>query len=490
MRRLALLLVGLCSLVCAATVLAQMAVYTPPGCQTVTFHSAPRLGAERVCMNVGLKTHGVPSGDYLFLTPGSAGAGIFRPNGELVWWKRRQGHIDEDVHVVTLWGRHYLAVWSGRLTPSGSLGKVWLYNEHYQPVGLITAGGSLGPNDADLHEFQITPQNDALIGIWQTVTRVIDGRSQPVIQYVVQKLSLVRTADGIRTGKVLFQWSSLSHIPVTESHEPDPTRGAWDYFHGNSIAQDSDGNLIVSGRNTWGVYKISVRTGHVMWQVGGRGDHTLAQPWCYQHDVTPLGHDRYSLFDDGGSDPGCEPGDTGHSSRAIIFQALPGSGRPQIKLITAITHSPPTRSAVFGSVQLLPGGNVLVDWGTTPLVTEYDARDRRVALNLSLSLTSYRAFLLPWVGLPEQPPAIAASTHNGVTRVWTSWNGATEVAAWRVLGGRSASRLKPVTRPVLKSGFETAITLRREYPLVAVQALSRSDKVLSRSEAIHPKTSS
>src|SRR6202030_2155066 len=114
------------------------------------------------------------------------------------------------------------------------------------------------------------------------------------VEYVVQKLALVRDSRGIHTGRVLFQWRSLRHVPVSDSYTGNPgDGGAWDYFHGNAIAQDADGNLLISSRNTWGIYKISARTGQILWQVGGKRDHRLSHPWCFQHDIDPLGNNEY-----------------------------------------------------------------------------------------------------------------------------------------------------------------------------------------------------
>ena len=467
---------------------ARPAVYIPPACSTVLFHSEPLLQPQRVCMNLGVKSHPVTSGTYLFVTPHSSGSGIFRPNGALVWWHPlpRGAAREENISVVTLWGHQYLAIWSGESTRTGSLGSVRLYDQHYQPVGLITAGGRYPLDDVDLHEFRITPQGNALIGIWETVPRLVNGRSQTVIQYVVQELSLVRTLRGIRTSRVLFQWNSLSQVPLSESRQPQPTQGAWDYFHGNSVAQDFDGNLIISGRNTWAIYKISRSTGRVMWEVGGRGDHTLTEPWCDQHDVTPLGGDEYSVFDDGGSPAGCAPGVKGHPSRAIIFRVNPSGVHPPIRLVRAYTHTPPTQSGVFGSVQALPSGDVLVDWGSTPEVTEYAPTGRQIALDLSLSFPSYRAFESSWVGEPTSPPAVAARLQGTGTEVWASWNGSTQVAAWRVLAGSTPSHLTPATAQLPKTGFETAIALSRQYSYVSVQALTRGGYPLGRSSVVAP----
>ena len=62
--------------------------------------------------------------------------------------------------------------------------------------------------------------------------------------------------------------------------------------------------------------------------------------------------------------------------------------------------------------------------------------------------------------------------------VYASWNGATNVAAWRVFGGSRASKM-PAVATALKRGFETAINARaRRY--VAVEALDAKGHALAR----------
>jgi hypothetical protein len=467
---------------------ARPAIYVPPACQTLTFQSEPTLNPQRVCMNVGLATHRVARDTYLFITQDAAGAGIFSPSGTLVWWQRpAPGKHEHDARVVRLWGQPYLAVWSGGAsTSSGSSGAVELYNQHYVRVGTITAGAPYRADGLDLHEFRLTADGDVLVGVDVPQPMTLDGHSVTVVQYVVQKLSLVRDATGIHTGRVLFQWNSLSHVPISQSHQAVPSSGPYDYFHGNSISQDSDGNLVVSARNTWGIYKISERTGQVLWEVGAKGDHALKQPWCYQHDITALGDHRYSLFDDGGDGSGCSFGSTGHAARGIIFRVVGGTQRPQVRLIHAYTHTPAIYSDWMGSIQQLANGNALVDWGTTPEVTEFDSSGRRMALDLSLSQASYRAFSFRWRGSPTTPPSVAGRHIAGGTEVWASWNGSTRVAAWRVRGGSSPSSLSAVSGPVHTQGFETVTQVSHLYRYIQVVALSQTGQALGRSKVIAP----
>ena len=200
--------------------------YFPRPCNPAGYHSfLPQ--AQAVCMNLGVPTHSTRSRTYLFLSPGGTfgtGAGIYQDNGSLVWWQPAISRMESDIRVVHYRRHPYLAVWSGTASfddPYGA-GTVSLYNEHYQRVGRITSGRPFGPDRIDAHEFQITPQGDALFGIYEPVSARYHGRRIKVYQYVVQKVSLVRDAHGIHTGRVLFQWDSLQHVPLSQSHLPAP----------------------------------------------------------------------------------------------------------------------------------------------------------------------------------------------------------------------------------------------------------------------------
>jgi hypothetical protein len=63
--------------------------------------------------------------------------------------------------------------------------------------------------------------------------------------------------------------------------------------------------------------------------------------------------------------------------------------------------------------------------------------------------------------------------------VYASWNGATQVAGWRVLAGASATRLRAVAEGP-RTGFETAIPVPAGTvgPYVTVQALDGGGNVL------------
>ena len=73
------------------------------------------------------------------------------------------------------------------------------------------------------------------------------------------------------TGKGLFDWDSLDHVGVDETYATGAAAAApFDYFHINSIAETPDGNLLISARNTWALYKVDRSNGNVLWRMNGK----------------------------------------------------------------------------------------------------------------------------------------------------------------------------------------------------------------------------
>ncbi len=159
--------------------------------------------------------------------------------------------------------------------------------------------------------------------------------------------------------------------------------------------------------------------------------------------------------------------------------------RRTARLVRRFDHSPPLLSTSQGNAQLLPGGHVFVGWGSKPYATEFD-RAGHILFDLRFGVgrvDSYRAFRFPWTGLPATRPAVALRASGDRTTVYASWNGATEVARWRMLAGPDAEHLSPVAT-VARAGFETHAALDSTAATFAVDALAADGSVLRRSAAV------
>jgi hypothetical protein len=285
----------------------------------------------------------------------------------------------------------------------------------------------------------------------------------------------------IKTGLVLYQWDSLDHVPLADTYEamPQSASSPFDYFHINSVQEQQNGDLLISARNTWAAYDIDQQTGAIVWALGGRkSSYKLSSGavFAFQHDVR-LHADTDStvtLFDDGGGPPRVH-----NESRAITVRL---NGKTAT-LVSENQHSPALAAAFEGNVQALPGGDQFVGWGQQPYFSEYDAKGQMTFdARFVDSNSSYRAYRFPWVGTPTAAPSVATTSQGNTANVYVSWNGATQVASWRVLAGSAPNALQAVMTAG-RQGFETQIAIATQ-PYLAVQALDAAGHTLATSSVV------
>jgi hypothetical protein len=421
---------------------------------------------------------------FIFVGPrfrnGQSGPMILDNSGEPVWFFPLGGKVLQanDFRVQQYQGQPVLTGFEGVLGSGHGFGHFVIRDSAYQVIAAFKPGNGFAGGDQ--HEFTISPEDTALICIYNRVrwdmTSVGGEEEDIVMDGIVQEID-------IPTGRVLFEWHSLDHIGLDESNYgiPEDENETFDYFHVNSIEVDDDENLILSARNTFAVYKIDRRSGEVIWRLAGKRNNFAMDAEAFfehQHDARVHPNGQLSIFDNA-----TNVQDSDESSRGIVLQL--DTEASTATLVREIIHPTNIISVSQGNFQLLPNGNFFVGWGSAPVFSEFDANGELVFNGrFPRGITSYRAYRFPWVGQPRDAPAIAAEAGSGnEVTVYASWNGATEVATWRVLAGPSPDQLQDATLAP-RSGFETTITVETDEPYVAVRAEDRSGKVLGRSTAI------
>jgi hypothetical protein len=297
---------------------------------------------------------------------------------------------------------------------------------------------------------------------------------KPLLDAVVQEID-------IKTGLVLFEWHALDHIPLNYSHISSHAHSyVYDPYHANSVAIDHDGNLIVSMRNTSAVYKLNRATGKIMWELGGKHSSFRMGPGTTtvdQHDAVVQPDGTLTIFDDGGGPP------TVRNARAIRVSL--NTTRMTATLVRSFGHSPQIPTNFEGSAQALAGGDTFIGWGQQPYFSEVNGAGQQIFdAHFVEPTASYRAYRFQWNAQPPTTPAAAQAWGSGdAPMVDASWNGATDVSAWRVLAGASRNSLTPVGRAG-RRGFETAISANTEAPYLQVQPLDGHGKVLASSPVV------
>lgn len=428
---------------------------------------------------------------YVFLGPkmvvAQAGPMIMDNRGQVVWFhplKLTKGITD--FRAQRYRGKPVLTWWRGRVSTMG-VGNGWyvIYSESYRPVAEVRPGNGLV---GDVHEFLITSKDTALMSIYHRKIVDLTAIGGPKVGRVWD--GIVQEVD-IPTGRVLFEWHSYPQIGVEESYSRPPPKQLgtkpfpYDYIHLNSIAEEPNGNLLVSGRNTHAVYEISRRSGKVLWRLGGKKTDLkmgAGTRFAWQHDARRQPDGTITLFDNGAAPP------VEKFSRILVLRV--DTKTKKATLVRSYRHPKRLLAPFEGNAQFLPNGHILVGWGAWPYISELDAKGRVLfdayfghGKPPGQDADTYRAYRFVWRGHPRDPPAVAVV---GKT-VYVSWNGATDVARWQVLVGKANDDLG-VVATAAKTGFETAIPFRpQDGKFIAVQALSRTGDVLGVSTTLRLK---
>jgi hypothetical protein len=460
---------------------------TDPAGHVDGFRSRPRLRPPPVTIS---KNRAATAEDtdpgFLFLGPGPVsltaseqyGPMIVDRNGGLVWFRPVASGLEVTNFTTARYrGEPVLVWWEGKVLESGyGSGEAVVVDRSYREVTRIRA---VGGRSMDMHALLLTPDGTALFTCYpQTVAADLSSFGGParagVYEAIIQEVE-------IATGRLLFEWRSLEHIPLTHSYEP--VSESYDYLHPNSIQQLPDGNLLVSARHTWALYKLERRSGRVLWTLGGKQSEYTIGPGArfeWQHDAQQTAENVLTVFDNGAAGRIV----TEAQSRGLMLD-LDEPNRA-VTLRRAYTSPQPILAGAMGSVQVLPSGRVLVGWGTESQTTEF-ASDGAALSDYALpaGMYSYRGQWLPWRGVPHEPPALAAGRdpHNAKPLLFASWNGATEIAAWLVETGSRHDLLEPFGIAT-RRGFETVIPLPHQPQFAAVIPINRHGARLRRSPTV------
>ncbi len=360
--------------------------------------------------------------------------------------------VSADLQQETYNGQPVLVYWQGLVTRTGATtkGEVLVVDQHYRTIARLKAKA---PWVVSLHDTAIDGKT-----IWVTVYRNVSGQNLRPYHGAANGTVLdagVQQYD-LKTGKLLFTWDALNpghkaNISLSDSRQaPPPTPSdAWDAYHVNTVQTLSTGQILVSMRNTWAAYLVDPKTRRLVWTLGGRRSSfkfAANARFAWQHDVHLEPSGRAWLFNDNCCEvlPNHRLGPDSGPSAGMVLKL--GLRTHKVALVAAYRHRPD----LFA----------LVGWGSLPYFSEFDASGRQLLdVPFPGKDQSYRArFSSSWVGMPAARPSGAVRRTDGKATVYASWNGATQVARWELLGGASATQLKPVsTKP--RSGFETSFSI-------------------------------
>ncbi|HEX7121798.1 MAG TPA: arylsulfotransferase family protein [Gemmatimonadaceae bacterium] len=299
-----------------------------------------------------------PSPGYVAFAAGNYGI-VIDNTGRVVWYHRFENGV----------GLNFQAQPNGRYVarpPSPDPDAPWV---EIDVLGHVTR--TLGCADGLAPRFHdLIMEPDGSYWLMCDDRRVVDLSSEgglanaTVIGTAVQHLAA--------TGERLFAWSPFDHFDLADL---DPTlllTPTVNWTHGNAIALDADGNLLISFRNLGEITKVDTRTGSVQWRFGGaRNEFTLdgsgAPPFVGQHGVRIPRHGELLVLDNLG-----EPAGSRVERWALDEQAKTA------RIVTVFRPDGPVVAQLGGTTQPLPGGRTLVSYGSGGRVEEYDSAGRVV----------------------------------------------------------------------------------------------------------------
>ena len=188
-----------------------------------------------------------------------------------------------------------------------------------------------------------------------------------------------------------------AYVPLSESnyaYTPGQT-APYDYFHINSVKLDTDGNILISSRHTWTVYKVNRTTGAVIWRLGGKkSDYALGAglPFAWQHDVEAVDSQTLRIFDNESDGVPVLP-----YSRVIWVNH--NDTAMTASIVQSLVH--PDNLSVYaeGNAQTLDNGNIFVDWGIIGRYSEFSSAGQLLLDSvMAQGYSSYRGYRFQWTG--------------------------------------------------------------------------------------------
>ncbi|POR37738.1 Uncharacterized protein TPAR_02080 [Tolypocladium paradoxum] len=445
-----------------------------------TFKSSPAIAPrpnlvrqDAACAR-NLKTFLTPRG---YAEPASrAQATILDDDGRLVWtsgWEDKQIY---NLMVQTYRGQNYLTFWAGNDAVGGhGAGAYYMLDETYSLRRKFEAANGL---EGDLHDFRITKQGTALMTVYDVRDHDLSALGKatgPIWDCLIQEVDMA-------TGALVFEWRASEHLDVAHTHrdiggEGEPGAAAFDWFHLNSIDKDPRGNYLVSSRYLHSVTYIHGRSGEVLWVLGGKGNMFRdlsggnATNFAFQHDARwDNDYAEITLFDNSDVGQLSERSNPRGMRIRVDQEAMTATLLAEYKNPRRI----PAESQ--GSMQTLPGGNVVVGFGFTGAYTEFSRAGTPLCDTHygpetgfgSGDVQSYRVLKFAWRGFPATDPDLAVARDDArVWRAYASWNGATEVTRWVLQGAddeEPGARGWSVVETRPRDGFETDFVLEAGHP--------------------------
>jgi len=233
---------------------------------------------------------------------------------------------------------------------------------------------------ADYHDIQVLENGhyilEAYDSIFVDMSAIIDGG-----QSVAWITGILIIQEFNSNDELIFEWNAWEHLSIADYTNLNLEADAIEWMHCNSIEVDGDEHILISNRASNEILKINRQSGDIVWHLGGPlNEFTFINDpkhgFKMQHDVRRLDNGNITLFDNGVT----------HSppiSRVLEYGL--DENEKTAELVWDYIHPDSIIGLAMGSVQRLPNGNTLINWGTInnrgALITEV-TNDKNIVLEI------------------------------------------------------------------------------------------------------------
>jgi len=229
--------------------------------------------------------------------------------------------------------------------------------------------GCVGRDETRFHEVRVAPGGDYWIMCHDR--RIADLTDLGGMEEVALDWTVVQHVSA--SGFLLWEWNSADHFSHSDI-DPEIIAGASaiNVTHGNAIAFDTDGNLLVSFRELFEITKIEAETGEVIWRFGGGQANQftfVGDPkgsFERQHGLRVVAPAVIQLLDNSRQAP----------SRLVRYRI--DEAEMTAELLFQFIDAEDTHTPVGGSTDVLEGGGALVSFGRAGRVAESSSTGERV----------------------------------------------------------------------------------------------------------------
>ncbi len=291
----------------------------------------------------------------------------------------------------------------------------------------------------DEHELQILPDGHALIIVYEgrrmNMSEIVEGGQT----FATVWGNHIQELDA--SGNLVFEWRCWDHFKLTDSAVDNLTDFHIDFTHTNAIDVDDDSHLLISSRNLNEITKIHRKTGEIIWRLGGKNNEfyfvndTIG--FSHQHCIRSLGNHHYLLFDNGNQH-------TPHFTRAVEYEL--DTTDMTATLVWQYRNEPDYQSSHYGSVQRLPNGNTLMNYGFPGTPKALEVRpDGSIVYQIDFQEggRSYRTFKSEWHGKAAKPSLSGESWPDKVRLIFNQFGDST-VAYYVVYTALEDDRYTPM----------------------------------------------